>query len=790
MNAASSERYVALDDPGEWPAFGRALDAGAGDHWESHVVVDGLRCAACALSLESHLIRLPGVEGAEVNAASGRARIVWNAALVQPARWFQASSDLGYEMMPELGHADRHGRRRAQRLMLWRWLVATLCMMQVMMYAWPAYVATPEELGAENLLLLRWASWMLTLPVMLFSCGPIFSQSWRELRHGRVGMDLPAALGIVITFVVSSLATFDPTGVFGEEVFFDSLTMFVFFLLSARILETRLRGRAADTIEALMNKLPDTVERRSEDGGFVRIPIRQVVVGDRLRVFPGESFPADGRVIDGETLVDESLMTGESRPVLKATAATVIAGSQNLSAAVEMTVQALGEDTRYGQIVSLIRNAAVARPPMVRQVDRLAMPFLIGVLLCAGLAAIAWWPSDPARAAMTAVAILIVTCPCALSLATPAAMLAAAAALARRGVLLASPGSVESLAAVDTVVFDKTGTLTTGELSLEAVRTGDGWSAEDALRLASLAAAGSLHPVSKALVRADATGIRADDPSWRLIEAREVVGAGMQATISPLADPRRQQRLRLGSARFCGLPDEGAGEDKDADADLPVGGTRPQSGMRVHLTLDDAWVASFELADSLRPKVAESIGTLKRLGIGVQLLSGDRETAVRALADALGLRGRGECSPQDKLATLRQLQSEGRRVAMVGDGLNDAPVLAQASVSIAMGRAVPLARAQADLIVLGDSLEPVARSIEISRRAAAIMKQNLRWAVLYNLVGIPLAAAGAMPAWLAGLGMAGSSLLVMANATRVLGARGAKERMEPGGSREHEEAMQ
>jgi len=336
----------------------------------------------------------------------------------------------GYSALPANDAFARERRLAESRKALWRMMVAGLCMMQVMMYAYPAYVAQPGDLSAEMEQLLRWASWVLTLPVILFSCGPFFSNAWRDVLHRRVSMDLPVALGMLITFVVSSAGTFDPAGIFGHEVFFDSLTMFVFFLLAGRWLELRLRDKTAGALESLMNRLPDSVLRLKTDGQFERVPVRRLQAGDVIRVLPGEVFPADGVLLQGHTSVDEALLTGESRPLSRQVGDEVISGSHNLSAMVQLRVDRVGEQTRFAQIVNLMESASTTKPNLARLADTIAKPFLIGVLIAAGLACAYWWQTDPERALMVAVSVLIVTCPCALSLATPAAMLSAAGTLA------------------------------------------------------------------------------------------------------------------------------------------------------------------------------------------------------------------------------------------------------------------------------------------------------------------------------------------------------------------------
>jgi Cu2+-exporting ATPase len=751
---ASSEAWQVLDDPAEWPAFGHVVagDAATG-RWESQLAVEGMHCAACAFTVEAALLQVPGVLEAQVNAASRRARVVWSAVATRPSRWFEASAAAGYALLPAGSQSASAQRSRELRMALWRWLVSGFCMMQVMMYAYPAYVARPGDMTADAAQLLRWASWVLTLPVVLFACGPFFRSAWRDLRAGRVGMDLPVAFGVLITFAVSSAATFDASGPLGREVYFDSLTMFVFFLLTGRWLEARLRDRTAGSLEALMHRLPDSIERLAPDGSWTRVAVRRLAAGDVVRVRPGEAFPADGLVIEGDTSADEALLTGESRPVPRPCGDRVLAGSHNLSAVVRVRIESVGEGTRFAQIVRLMESAALRKPRLALLADRVARPFLVVVLASAAMAAVFWWSEDPGKALMVAVAVLIVTCPCALSLATPAAMLASAGALARGGVLTSNLQALEALASVDTVVFDKTGTLTGDIPHLERVYCRQGLRPGDALEMAAALAAQSLHPAAQALVIAWNAQFRAP-PDWTVAQAGETAGLGLEGLMRrPRDNAGAGRRVRLGSSTFCDV------------AALQV------ETAQVHLADDQGWIASFVLAEELRADAATAVAALRAQGLTVRLLSGDREGAAKEIGARVGIAfAQGGCTPEDKLDVLWRLQAEGRRIAMVGDGLNDGPSLARANASFAFGRAVPLSQARADFVVLGDRLAAIPAAIAQARGTLRVVRQNLFWAAGYNALCVPLAIAGWLPAWLAGIGMAASSLVVVLNAARLAAA--------------------
>ncbi len=738
IHESADDALIGLDEPDEWSAFSKVVNH---QNWESHLAIEGMHCAACGLNVEKAVKDLPGVVSIDANATTGRARLVWSADKIKPSIWMNAINRAGYRVLPAADVLLRDNRRKNQRRMLWRLLVAGFCMMQVMMYTMPTYYASPGEMSPDTLNLLRWASWVLTLPVMFFSSGPFFKSALTDIRQRQISMDLPVSLGIVIAFLVSTAATFEPNGWWGSEVYFDSLTMLVFFLLTGRWIELRMRDKTAGALDVLMRRLPSTIARKNVAGQFERVAVRRLNLGDVVRVLPGEAFPADGKISLGETNADESLLTGESRPVLKALGDEVIAGSHNLSSAVEVNVEKIGETTRYAQIVALMERASVDKPRLAILADRIAQPFLILVLLAAAFTAFYLWHVDHSRALMTAVAVLIVTCPCALSLATPAAMLTMSGKLARSGILVRRMQALEALTNIDTIIFDKTGTLTLDRMELGAITTDKSITKTKALQLAGAMAKHSLHPVSKAIVDAASKTRPAS-----VTNVQEVSGAGL------LADSA-YGKLRLGSSRFC---------------ELQKTEVENRKGTIVHLTSDKTWLASFEVLESIKADAAFSVSEVTQNNIQVEVLSGDKKSAVQKVADAVGIKHvYADCTPQDKLAHIQDLKRRGRKVLMVGDGLNDGPVLASAHVSVAMGQAVPLAQSQSDFVVMQGQLAMVPYLLAQAKQTMKIVRQNLVWAAAYNAICVPLAIAGYLPAWLAGLGMALSSLFVILNAARL-----------------------
>ena len=735
------------DDDREWATFSQRPARASTcpvNTVQSFMLVRGMHCAACALALESVLLGVPGVLAVQVSAASARASITWSPLQTRPSLWMNAGLQQGYTLLPAEDAVSLSDHHKQSRLALWRWLVAGFCMMQVMMYAAPTYFTQPGDITPDLEKLLRWASWVLSLPVLLFSCKPFFISAWQGLLRRSISMDLPVAIGIVVTFAVSTAATFEPQGWWGREVYFDSLTMFVFFLLTGRWLEQRLRARTAGALGVLMQRLPVSVLRQLADGELERVAVRRLMPGDVLKVLPGEAFVADGLVLKGNTFADEALLTGESRPVARNEGDMVMAGSYNVGSAALVRVDKLGADTRYAQIVALMEQASTDKPRLAVLADKVAKPFLMLVLLAAFGAAAYWWRTDPAMALMAAVAVLVVTCPCALSLATPTAMLTTAGLLARHGVLVRRLQAIESLEGVDTVIFDKTGTLTQAAMQLKTVQTRSGISSSQALQWAASLAGHSLHPVSRALVAS-----AGQFSALAMTSVQELAGHGLEGKFEDRC-AGVQGHLRLGSSSYCKV-------------DVPLGA----SG-RTYLCDASGWIATFEFDEALRPDAAAAVSALQARGLTVYMLSGDTQAAAMQVANQLGIQhAKGDCTPEAKLELTQALQAKGHKVLMVGDGLNDGPTLAAANVSVAIGGAVPLAQAQSDFVIPGAQLLMLPAMLSQSKSTLSIVKQNLLWAAVYNATCVPLALAGLLPAWLAGLGMALSSLLVLANAARL-----------------------
>ncbi len=714
---------------------------------EASLIIEGITCAACIWLNEQHVAKLAGVAGVEINFATRRARVRWDERLIKLSDILAAVAAIGYRAYPYDAAKSEELARKERRSALWRVFVAGFGMMQVMMYAIPGYLAGDGDMAPDIELLLRWASLALTLPVVLYSAAPFFRGAWRDLRLRRVGMDVPVALGVGAAFSASVWATLTASG----EVYFDSVVMFVFFLLGGRFLEMTARQRAVSVTEALARLMPAFAARVAnypQERSAEQVMAAELAPGDVVLVKPGETIPADGHVLEGVSCANESLLTGESAPVAKSPGVTVTGGAVNVESPLYIRVGQVGEATRLSAIVRLMERAAMEKPRIVELADRMASRFILALLLVAAAVAVFWYVIDPSKALWITVSVLVVTCPCALSLATPIALTIASGAMARSGLLVTRSHAVETLARATHFVFDKTGTLTTGQMKLLETLPLGSLDQKTCLELAAGIEQSSEHPIGLALREATSGVFSA------FSEVSNEPGSGM----SVLYEGRR---LRVGRPDFVASLH---GQSLPASAQVLVS----SSDTVIALGDEMGWLALFRLGDELRPEAAAMVAALKASGRHVTLLTGDAAPVALKVALALGIDNvEASVSPQGKHDYVSHLQTGGAIVAMVGDGVNDAPVLAKAQVSIAMGGGSYLARTQADLILLSENIDHLRRGVFIAWRALRIIRQNLLWAFAYNLVALPLAMCGYITPWMAGIGMSGSSLLVVLNSLRL-----------------------
>ncbi|MBK9955658.1 MAG: heavy metal translocating P-type ATPase [Rhodocyclaceae bacterium] len=714
---------------------------------EAALILEGITCSACVWLNEQHLARQPGVTAVDINYATRRARVRWDEQRIKLSQILEAIAAIGYRAHPYDATRSELLAQKERRAALWRLFVAGFGMMQVMMYAIPVYLADDGTMTSDVERLMRWASLALTVPVIFYSAAPFFRNAWRDLKFRRVGMDVPVALGVGAAFLASLWATVTDAG----EVYFDSVTMFVFFLLGGRFLEMLARQKAARGVESLARALPAFASRfvRYPGDQLARVAVADLATGDVVMVKPGEVVPADGRVIDGASSVDESLLTGESRAVDKGSGDAVIGGSVNVGSPLTVRVERVGESTRLASIQRLMERAAAEKPTIVEAADRVAGRFVGALLVLAVVAGVLWLWLDPSRALWVFVAVLVVSCPCALSLATPAALTVATGALCRHGVLVTRGHAIEALARVTHVVFDKTGTLTAGQPVLRNTMTFGRMDATQALATAAAMEIGSEHAIGRAI------GEAAHGSVLPSIEAvRSVMGRGIQAKLD--GNP-----IWLGSPAFVGRL-HGGRLPQRAEQWLAAGDTV------VALANEHDLLALFRLTDGPRPGATEAVRLLRDQGLKITVLSGDTPESVGRMAAMLDIPYFfGAMSPEGKHEAIRRWQADGDLVAMIGDGVNDAPVLAQSHVSIAMGSGTELARSQGDIVLLSADLRQLGYAVILCQRTMNIVRQNLSWAFAYNLLAIPLAMAGWVTPWMAGIGMSASSLLVVLNALRL-----------------------
>jgi Cu2+-exporting ATPase len=718
-----------------------------GESCEAGFSVDGIRCAACVWLIERRLAKLPGVQQADLNVATERLQVRWNPGACTPSAILGALRQLGYDAYPF--DPVRHGEQlQRQGKKLFRQLfIAGLSMMQVMMYAVPAYLATDGTMEADMAALMQWASLLLTVPAVFYSAMPFFKGAWANLKARTLGMDVPVALGIAAAFGGSLVATLQGKG----EVYFDSVTMFIFLLLCSRYLELAARRKAASALECLQRALPASASRMAgypASRDAEAIPASQLAEGDFMLVKPGEAIAADCVIVEGNTSVDLSLLTGESVPVRKCAGDALPGGAVNATQPVVAKVTKVARESTLSALVRLVERAGQGKSQLALWADKVAGWFVACLLVFAVSVFIAWHFVDPARAWPIAIAVLVVSCPCALSLATPTALAAATDRLVQGGVLVVQPHVLETLHRATHVVFDKTGTLTSGKPVLQHVEAADEAGAEKCLRIAAALEQSSAHPLAVAIVEGAHRWAKGE-----MLIAGEVTysaGEGIEGVVGGT-------RYRLGSAPFVA-----------ALAGLVDAGKPVEGGTSVYLGSNAGMLARFDLADAIREDAAAVVKHFQSLGKKVILLSGDRQDVTTHIARELGIEeAHGECLPQHKLDFVQALQQQGAVVAMVGDGINDAAVLRAADVSFAMGGGATLAQAHADTVLLSGRLSSVAEAAQLATRTMSVIRQNLAWATLYNAIAIPAAALGYLNPWVSGIGMSASSAVVVINALRL-----------------------
>ena len=716
--------------------------------------VEGIRCAACVWLIERRLAQVPGLTAANLNVATEKLQVRWNTSICQPSDILQAVHEVGYKAYPF--DPIQHGEllRKNSRQLFKRWFVAGLSMMQVMMYAVPVYLTDEGGIEPEMVQLMRWASLLLTVPAVFYSASPFFKGALTDLRARSVGMDVPVALGIAAAFVGSCYATVMNQG----EVYFDSITMFIFLLLGSRYLELIARRRAATSLERLQYALPEAAWLLKDfpaDRSPTQVAATQLREGDVVLVKPGDVVPADGVILEGDTAIDLSLLTGESEPHRKQLGDTVAGGAVNVSAPVYLRISKLARESTLAALIRLIEQAGQAKPKIAQWADRVAAWFVAGLLLLAISVLVFWLWYDATRAWPIAIAVLVVSCPCALSLATPSALAAATNQLLQRGVLLIQPHVLETLHRATHIVFDKTGTLTEGRPVLRQTTLHSTLTETQALQIAAALEVASAHPIAQAFTPFADAALQAQ-------QIQNVQGQGIEAQING-------KTYRIGNAGFvAGFAGPKPTQQSNQQFIQQSGAHYVNGVSEIYLGAEQEWIASFALADGLKPEAQSVVDWFKARGQRVVLLSGDTIDITQHIGTTLGIdEVHGAMLPDQKMTFVQRLQQQGAKVAMIGDGMNDAAVLRTADVSFAMGSGAALAQSHADAVLLSGGLMSLRHAAITADVCMRVIRQNLAWATLYNLAAIPAAAMGMLSPWMAGLGMSASSALVVLNALRL-----------------------
>lgn len=707
-----------------------------GELSETSLLIEGISCAACGWLIEKHLRTLPGVAEARLNLSNHRLSLRWADSLLPLSQLLKELRSIGYAGHP--WQDDEASTRLAaeNRKSLRQIGVAGLLWMQVMMAAMATWPEFNVDLSPELDKILRWTSLFLTTPIVFYCCGQFFRGALRDLRTRHLTMDVSVSLAIGGAYVAGIWSTVTGIG----ELYFDAVGMFALFLLAGRYLERRARERTAAATAQLVSLLPPSCLRLDAEERSERVLLRELQVGDRVLVPPGALLPADGHIVAGQSSVDESLLTGEYLPLPRGIGDAVTAGTLNVEGPLTLEISALGADTRLSAIVRLLERAQSDKPRIAELADRVAQWFLLIVLGVAAIVGLVWWQIDSDRAFWIILALLVATCPCALSLATPTALTTATGSLHKLGLLLTRGHVLEGLKQVDTLIVDKTGTLSEGRLTLERIETLRELDGDACLALSAALEHGSEHPIARAFGHCTQGAEQlASEP-----------GQGLQGMVDG-------RLLRIGQPAYV------AALSGRSAPTIPG-----EHGQWLLLGDERGPLAWFVLGDRLREDAPQLLAACRAQGWQIILLSGDSSPMVGEVARQLGIDdARGGLTPDAKLAVLKQLQQAGHRVLMLGDGVNDVPVLAGADISVAMGSATDLAKTSADAVLLSNRLGSLVQAFAMAGRTRRVILENLAWATLYNGLVLPFAALGMVtPLW-AAVGMSVSSLLVVLNALRL-----------------------
>nr|CRH06241.1 Heavy metal-translocating P-type ATPase [Candidatus Magnetococcus massalia] len=732
-----------FDDPEYQQRVVRELTDGS---QEVHLLLEGIHCAACVWLNEKVLSELPGVIKAQVNFSTHRATLQWRRDELPLSVILNAVRRIGYKAEPYDPESVENRHKKRDRDLLLRMAVAGFGAGNVMLMAVALYAGYFTGIEEQYKNFLHFLSLVIATPVVFFSGWPFFRGAINGLRVGRLNMDVPIALGAMTTYSYSVWVALTASG----EVYFDSVTMFLFFLLTGRYLESGARRRAASATERLISMEPKTAVV-VRDGETITLPIREVAVGEEVVVRPGTQIPLDGEILQGQSTLDESMLTGESLPISKGVGDRVAGGSMNIEGGLTIRVERLSSDSAIARIIRLVEASQASRPPIQTLADRIAGRFVAAILVLASITLVYWLMVDPSQALENTVALLIITCPCALGLATPAAIVVATGVASRQGLLIKGGEVLESLAKVSSVVLDKTGTLTGGEPQVVHIEAVAGVEVDALLAKAVTVERLSEHPMARAIIRE--AGRRELSPLTHEVTLKNHPGLGVEGHWEG-------HQLLVGRRAFIAQQSSFELPEEPDDGDLPVSwiGVADESRFL-------GWIG---MADTPREDAPQAVAHIKQMGLDTLVLSGDREQVVQAMSQKVGVdHAIGELYPEDKVAKIAELQEQGTMVAMVGDGVNDAPALARADVALAVENASDVSMETADVVLLNPRLETAVDAIRLAQETMRVIRQNFTFSFLYNATVIPLAMMGMVLPVVAAITMPLSSLIVVGNAMRL-----------------------
>jgi len=723
---------------------------------EASLSIKGISCAACIWLLEKEVNQLSGVNSFSINHTTHKARLVWKTTELKLSQVLVSIRQLGYKTLPYQEDLVRQSAKKEKRNALLRIAMAGIATMQNMMFSMPLYFGVYSGIDSEFITFFRWVSFLMCTPVVFFSAWPFIRSSIRDIRTLHLTMDVPIAFAILAAYFSSVWITLQEVTQIETDVYFDSVCMFTFFILLGRFIEMQARHKHLNSETDITQLLPSTalIRTRDKNGGFSEHckPAHKIEVGDILVIRQGQIAPADGIVIEGESRVDESALSGEFFPISKSPGTKITGGTANIENTLYVETCTIPKLSRISSIIRLLDKAQSEKPKTVQIADKVASYFILSVLLATVIIGAIWYFIDPDKAFTIVLSVLVVTCPCALSLATPTALTRANTVLREKGFLVTKSHAFEAMTHTTDIIFDKTGTLTEGKFSILKVHCYHGLSKDQALEIAAALEKHSKHPIAEAF------------SDFYKVDAFEVtthLGSGISGKILKRNKTDEQvsnksSHYQLGNLNFINLPINATDSSKDL------------SGLNLYLSDGQKILAHFILNDTIRSDSQQSINSFNVLGITTHILSGDHYSSVERTAGKLGIQSfQAEQSPEQKLEYIKHLQAQGKKVAMVGDGINDLPVLAGAAFSVAMGEASDITKLNSDAILLNSHLPVINQAFQTARQTRKIIKQNISWAIIYNICMLPLAALGLVPPYFAVLGMSASSLFVVFNSLRI-----------------------